>query len=66
MTMDVLDRVATPDPRISVSGAAVKLDNLTKDFAAHRVLKASILRLGQASSSLWSVVAAAESQRCCG
>ena len=46
MTMDVLDRVATPDPRISVSGAAVKLDNLTKDFAAHRVLKGIDLAIG--------------------
>jgi sulfonate transport system ATP-binding protein len=39
MTMDVLDRLATPDTRVSVSGAAVKLLGLTKEFGDHRVLK---------------------------
>jgi sulfonate transport system ATP-binding protein len=39
MTMDVLDRSATPDTRVSVSGAAVKLLGLIKEFGDHRVLK---------------------------
>jgi len=39
MNMDVLDRVNMPDPRISVSGAEVKLQGLTKSFGDHRVLR---------------------------
>jgi sulfonate transport system ATP-binding protein len=39
MTMDVLDRVAPADMRISVAGASVRLLGLTKDFGGHRVLK---------------------------
>lgn len=39
MTMDVLDRAAGPDARVSVSGATVKLERLTKDFGDHRVLR---------------------------
>ena len=39
MNMDVLDRVNMPDPRVSVSGAEVKLQGVTKSFGDHRVLR---------------------------
>jgi len=39
MNMDVLDRVSTPDPRVSVTGAEVKLQGVTKSFGDHRVLR---------------------------
>jgi sulfonate transport system ATP-binding protein len=39
MNMDVLDRVSMPDPRISVTGAEVKLLGVTKSFGDHRVLR---------------------------
>jgi sulfonate transport system ATP-binding protein len=39
MNMDVLDRVSMPDPRISVTGAEVKLQGVTKSFGDHRVLR---------------------------
>src|SRR5579872_2409238 len=39
MNMDVIDRVSTPDPRVSVSGAEVKLQGVTKSFGDHRVLR---------------------------
>jgi sulfonate transport system ATP-binding protein len=39
MNMDVLDRVSMPDPRISVTGAEVKLQGVTKSFDDHRVLR---------------------------
>ena len=39
MNMDVLDRVAMPDPRVSATGADVKLRGVTKSFGAHRVLR---------------------------
>jgi sulfonate transport system ATP-binding protein len=47
MTMDVLDRVAAPDSRISGAGAAVSLHGLTKDFGEHRVLHALELEIQQ-------------------
>src|SRR5271170_4393621 len=39
MTMDILDRIATPDPRVSMTGALVTLQGVTKDFGVHRVLR---------------------------
>ena len=39
MNMDVLDRVTMPDPRVSVTGAEVKLQGVTKSFGDHRVLR---------------------------
>src|SRR5580704_18823530 len=39
MNMDVLDRVTMPDPRVSVTGAEVKLQGVTKSFGNHRVLR---------------------------
>jgi sulfonate transport system ATP-binding protein len=39
MNMEVLDRVVTPEPRISVIGASVKLQGVTRDFGDHRVLR---------------------------
>ena len=39
MNMDVLDRVSMPDPRISATGAEVKLQGVTKSFGDHRVLR---------------------------
>jgi sulfonate transport system ATP-binding protein len=38
MTMDVLERVATADQRVSATGAVVKLSGVIKDFGDHRVL----------------------------
>src|SRR5215813_5310359 len=38
MTMDVFDRIATSDPRVSATGSRVALDGVTKDFGDHRVL----------------------------
>jgi sulfonate transport system ATP-binding protein len=38
MNMEVLDRITTSEPRISVTGARVELQGVTKDFGDHRVL----------------------------
>ena len=46
MTMDVLDRVATPDPRISATGATVTLRGVSKAFDEHRVLRGLDLDIG--------------------
>jgi sulfonate transport system ATP-binding protein len=39
MNMEVLERVATSEPIISVAGVSVKLQGVTKDFGDHRVLR---------------------------
>src|ERR1700733_9414885 len=39
MNMEVIERVATSQPIISVAGASVKLQGVTKDFGDHRVLR---------------------------
>ena len=39
MNMEVLERVATSEPIISVTGVSVKLQGVTKDFGDHRVLR---------------------------
>jgi sulfonate transport system ATP-binding protein len=39
MNMDVFDRVNMPDPRVSVTGAEVKLQGVNKSFGDHRVLR---------------------------
>ena len=39
MNMEVLERVATSEPIISVAGVTVKLQGVTKDFGDHRVLR---------------------------
>jgi sulfonate transport system ATP-binding protein len=39
MSIDVIDRVSTPDLRVSVTGAEVKLQGVTKSFGDHRVLR---------------------------
>lgn len=41
MTMDVFDRIATSDPRVSATGSRVALDGVAKDFGDHRVCMAS-------------------------
>jgi len=46
MTMDVLDRVAPADARVSVAGASVRLKGLRKDFGEHRVLNGIDLTIG--------------------
>jgi sulfonate transport system ATP-binding protein len=49
MNIEVLDRATIPEPCISVTGASVKLQGVTKNFGPHRVLRRIELKveLGQ-------------------